>query len=199
MKNRIYILLSLILISCNSGNKEETSIELGRNKESETLPSCNCDSLIKNPNNELLFGGEIFTGFCFSNYPSSEQKYIEKQILDGLVHGKITYFGKTGKILFDESYSYGELLTSTENESRCNCKNLKIKESSDKQKKNYLNESLFTGTCQDFYPNTNQIYLEANYKKGILHGFTIYYNKDGSVLMMQSYEEGTLIKDIIPQ
>jgi antitoxin component YwqK of YwqJK toxin-antitoxin module len=90
-------------------------------------------------------------------------------------------------------------LSNTEIESHCNCKDLKMKASSDKLTKNYLNTILFSGSCEDYYPNSDQIYLEANYKKGLLHGFTIHYTKNGSAILMQKYEEGILIEEIIPQ
>ena len=66
-------------------------------------------------------------------------------------------------------------------------------------KKHYLNNSLYTGKCSDNFPNSDQVYLEANYKDGLLHGYTIYYQKDGKVLMIHNYENGEIIKEITPQ
>tara|TARA_B100000809_G_C15018442_1_gene487551 strand:+ start:250 stop:849 length:600 start_codon:yes stop_codon:yes gene_type:complete len=199
MKYILVLFLFITLISCENSKDTKVSVELGENKEFVNLPSCHCDSLILNETEKLVLLETIFTGTCFLNYPQADQKYIEKQILDGLIHGKISYFDKTGELLFEEVYNKGKLLTNAENKSRCNCMDLIMKDGENNFKKNYLNESLFTGTCEDFFPNTNQLYLESNYKNGLLHGFTVYYQKDGSVLMMQNYKDGVLIEDIIPQ
>lgn len=199
MKYILPLFLFVTFISCETKEDNEVSIELGHNKEIENLPECNCDSLTLNESDQLVLSESIFTGICFLNYPGGDQKYIEKQILDGTIHGKITYFDKSGEVLFDETYNNGKLLNNAENKSRCNCMDLVMKDGENNLMKNYLNESLFTGTCQDFFPNSDQIYLEANYKNGLLDGFTIYYQKDGSVSLMQDFKEGVLIEDIIPQ
>lgn len=199
MKYILPLLVFVTLISCESKPEAEVDIELGHNKEFENLPMCNCDSLVSDEKDKLLLDESIFTGTCFLNYPNGDQKYIEKQILDGTIHGKITYFDKAGEILFEETYNKGKLLTNAENKSRCNCTDLVMKEGENNLKKNYLNESLFTGTCEDFFPNSDQLYLESNYKDGLLDGFTIYYQKDGAVLMMQDFKAGVLIEDIVPQ
>jgi hypothetical protein len=198
MKYIFPLVLLITLISCETEDNE-VSIELGKNKQFTNLPSCNCDSLVLNENKKLELKNSIFTGTCFLNYPIGDQKYIEKQILDGTIHGKITYFDKTGDLLFEEIYNQGKLLTSADNKSHCNCTDLLMKGGENNIKKNYLNKSLFTGTCEGYFPNTNQLYLESNYKNGLLNGFTVYYNKDGSMLMMQNYKDGVLIEDIIPQ
>jgi len=197
----LFITISVfsLLIGCNTLHKEETVIEMGNNKESESIELCNCDDLSENDKKELTLNGQVYTGNCFLDYPQSDQKYIEKQILNGKVHGKITYFDKQGNVLFEETYNNGNLLGDLENKSTCSCAELTIKETDDGVVKNYLNDILYTGGCEDYFPNTNQLYLESNYKDGLLNGFTIYYQKDGSVLMMQEYKDGVLMEDIIPQ
>lgn len=199
MKHFILTLFILTLfIGCDSSHNEETVIEMGNNKESDISASCNCDDLDANSENLLILDSKVFTGTCFLNYPQSDQKYIEKQILNGKVHGKITYFDKLGELLFEETYNNGNLVGDLENNTKCDCSDIVIKESEDFSK-NYLNDILYTGGCEDFYPNSDQLYLESNYKNGLLNGFTIYYQKDGSVLIMQEYKDGVLIEDIVPQ
>jgi len=200
MKYLFFIALTFsFFTACNSSHKEDTVIEMGNNKESESIALCNCDDLIENENKELSLNGQVYTGNCFLDYPQSDQKYLEKQILNGKVHGKIIYFDKQGNVLFEETYNKGNLLGDLDNTSACSCADLIIKETDDGVNKNYLNDILYTGGCEDYFPNTDQLYLESNYKNGLLDGFTIYYQKDGSVLMMQEYKDGVLIEDIIPQ
>ena len=198
MKYILSLFLLLPLISCES-SEDNVSVEMGDNKKFKNLPECNCDSLLIDDRNKLNLSESLFTGTCFLNYPGENQKYIEKQILDGNIHGKITYFDKAGEILIEEIYNNGVLLTDAENKSRCNCTELTMKEGKNNLKKNYLNESLFTGTCEDFFPNSDQLYLESNYKNGQLDGFTVYYQKDGSVLMMQEFKDGVMLEGIVPQ
>ena len=88
MKNLLFNLLLLALLaSCNS-TKDNTIVELGENKEVDMSALCNCDSLLTNNEGLLSLKTEVFSGRCFSNYPNSDQKYIEKEILKGEYHGK---------------------------------------------------------------------------------------------------------------
>lgn len=199
MKNLFLSALTLIFFACNSSSEpQKTEVEMGNNMESDITAICNCDELEENDEKLLQLNGTIYTGNCFLNYPNSDEKYIEKQILNGKVHGKIAYFDKNGGLLFEETYNDGNLVGDLENSSVCDCSDI-VLDKSDGTPKYYLNDILYTGSCEDYYPNSEQLYLESNYKDGQLDGFTIYYQKDGSVLMMQNYKEGVLLEDIIPQ
>jgi len=198
MKKFIFSLITLFfLIACNS-NQTKTEVELGTNNESDISESCYCDSLKKNLENRLELNHKLYSGSCFSNYPNSKQKYIEKQIFEGKYHGKITYYDKNGKKLYSETYNKGESLGDLEHQPNCNCNDIKLKDENG-IKKYYYKDVLYTGKCSDYYPNTNQVYLESNYQNGLLHGFTIYYQKDGKVLMIHDYENGKIIKEINPK
>lgn len=198
MKKTFLNLCIIILIaSCNS-KPDTTTIELGENKEVDMSTLCNCDSLQTNSSGELVLKSEAYTGRCYSNFPNSEQKYIEKEILKGEYHGKVTYFDKSGKLLYSETYNKGTSLGDIENQPDCNCMDIEMKDENG-IKKHYLKSTLYTGKCTDNFPNSDQRYLEANYKDGLLHGYTIYYKKDGKVLMMHNYEEGKIIKEITPK
>lgn len=199
MKTITISLITLLLLSCNmNGNEDTTQIELGENKEVDLSLQCHCDSLIIDTLGILSYHSEIFSGICFSTYPNSDQKYIEKEILKGEYHGKVTYFDKQGKELYSETYNKGEAMGDLENQPGCNCMELEMKDENGANKY-YLNQTIYTGKCTDNFPNSDQVYLESNYKNGLLHGYTIYYTKDGKVLMMHNYENGEIIKEITPQ
>jgi antitoxin component YwqK of YwqJK toxin-antitoxin module len=193
----VNLLLITLVVSCNSNN-DITTIELGENKEVDMSALCNCDSLATNSTGILTLKTEVFSGKCFSNYPNSDQKYIEKEILKGEYHGKVTYFDKQGELLYSETYNKGASLGDVENQPNCNCMDIDRRDENG-VKKHYLNKSLYTGKCSDNFPNSDQVYLEANYKDGLLHGYTIYYQKDGKVLIIHNYENGEIIKEITPQ
>jgi antitoxin component YwqK of YwqJK toxin-antitoxin module len=59
-----------------------------------------------------------------------------------------------------------------------------------------LDDVPFTGRCEKFYENSNQLYMESSYKKGILDGYTIYYNRDGSTILMEKYELGVMTSTV---
>jgi hypothetical protein len=194
MKRIIVFLVSLFIIfnSCTTTQNDE-QIELGENMQSKPMETCNCDSL--ELNGELLsFEGTIFTGLCFLNYPMSDQRYVEKQILDGKIHGNVVYYDKNDNVLFEEMYING---VQDKNEDYCNCSDLVVEQKGE-IKKNYLNGKPFTGKCEDFFLDTEQVYLEANYIGGQLDGFVNYYSKNGNVVMIQKYELGEYVKDIVP-
>jgi len=198
MKNIYITLLTITLFSCTS-NKTETNVEMGDNKEIDlNLIVCNCDSLSINDQKLLTYHDSIFTGTCFSNYPLVEQKYIDKQIVKGKIHGKVRYYDKFGKFLSEEIYNSGDFFENEETNNFCNCNDLNIKKS-DSTSKAYLESNLFTGNCKSYFPNSEQLYLESNYKNGLLDGYTIYYKKDGATLFLQSYKEGKLLKEIFPK
>jgi len=198
MRNIFFSLVTLLTISACNSNSNSIEVELGENKEIDMSALCNCDSLTLSSENLLILNLKTYTGKCFSNYPNTDQKYIEKEILKGEYHGKITYFNKQGKLLYSETYSKGESLGDLDNQPDCNCMDIVMKDENG-IKKHYFKNSLYTGKCTDNFPNSNQAYLESNYKDGLLHGYTIYYMKNGKVSIMHNYENGKIIKEITPK
>ena len=197
MKYFSIVVLFFCFFSCES-NQQKTEVELGDNKEIDIdIVTCNCDSLKLNKNNKLTFNNNVFTGICELNYPETEQKYIDKQIVEGEVLGKVSYYSKLGEFLYAEVYNKGKLKSDGQNIHNCNCSELTIK-TEDGVNKNYLQNNLFTGTCEDFYPNSKQVYIESTYKNGLLDGYTTYFNKNGSTIYMQKYKVGQLLKEIYP-
>ena len=198
MKKIIFnLLLITLLVSCNS-NENTTTSDLGKNQEVDMSALCNCDSLETTVTGLLTLKSKVFSGRCYSNYPNTNQKYIEKEILKGNYHGKVTYFDKHGDLLYSEAYNKGTSFSDLENQPNCNCMDIDRRDENG-VKKHYLKNSLYTGKCSDNFPNSKQAYLEANYKDGLLHGYTIYYQKDGTVLMIDNYDNGKIIKEITPQ
>jgi len=183
-----------MLNSCQTTQKK-TEVELGANKGIEDVQVCHCDSLNMNDRSELMFKGEVFTGVCELYYPNSTNKYVSKQILNGKINGSIFYYDKEGNILVEEEYVNGKKIGEKDQILLVNCKDLSVKEVSN-QKIYYYNEKPFTGTCQDFYPNSNQAYLVSDYKDGKLNGYTTYFNKDGSVLIMNKYKDNELVSEM---
>jgi antitoxin component YwqK of YwqJK toxin-antitoxin module len=59
-----------------------------------------------------------------------------------------------------------------------------------------LDDIPYTGSCEEYYPDMNQLYMRINYRDGILQGYSSYFNKDGSTLLIQKYENGELISAI---
>jgi len=196
-KIAINIFVILLITSCNSDHTT-TQVELGEHKEIDMSAICNCDSLETSPVGILTLKSDTFSGRCYSNYPNTNDKYIEKEILKGEYHGKVTYFNKQGKLLYSETYNKGKSLGDLDNQPNCNCLDIDMRDENG-AKKHYFKNSIYTGKCTDNFPNSDQAYLEANYKDGLLHGYTIYYQKDGTVLMMHNYENGKIIKEITPQ
>lgn len=182
-----------LFFGCDESPTDE-KIELGVNKQSEVMETCNCDSLLSEGDLLKTKSNKVFTGTCYLNYPNSDQRYIEKQILEGKIHGNVTYYDKNDNVLLEEVYVDGQ---QDKNESFCNCADLVKKESGGEQKF-FLNNKPFTGTCEDYFPNSDQVYLQATYKSGNLDGFVNYFSKNGEVIMMQKYENGEFLKDILP-
>ena len=54
----------------------------------------------------------------------------------------------------------------------------------------------FTGTCQSYYPDAEQVYMEAIYENGFLEGRSTFYDQDGKMLYTEVYKQGYLEKTI---
>ena len=143
-----------------------------------------------------LFKEKLYTGICIEYYPGTESKYIEKSILSGYLHGKSSFYDKSGNLLVEEIYENGKKKRSGEvMPLTCDCSEL-IKTtdiSPDGITRYMLDDIPYTGTCEKFYPDSSNIYMEVNYKNGLLEGRSTYYNKDGSKMYTEKYEKGVLI------
>lgn len=55
-------------------------------------------------------------------------------------------------------------------------------------------DKLFTGTAKVYFKNSQQVKISSEYKKGKLHGKTIEYDEEGSVLKKSKYKKGEIVK-----
>jgi antitoxin component YwqK of YwqJK toxin-antitoxin module len=180
------------MLSCQN-NKKDTVVEMGSNKELKMIQSCNCDSLTKNKDGLFILNNKLYTGTCELYYPNSNEKYMTKQLLDGQVNGSIFYYDKNGNIILEEEYVKGKKTGNKDELLMVNCKELIVKENDEGEKIYYLNDRPFSGTCEDYYPQSNQTYIISNYKDGKLNGYTTYFNKDGTTLIMNKYEDNQVV------
>lgn len=181
-------------MSCNN-SKKDTVVEMGANKEVTSVKSCHCDSLTKNNDGLMVLNNQPFTGVCELYYPNSTTKYMTQQLLDGEINGSIFYYDKDGNVILEEEYVKGKKIGEKDEILQVNCKELVPKKNGNEDKIYYYNDKPFTGTCQDFYPNSDQVYLVSSYKNGKLNGYTTYFNKDGSVLIMNKYENNVVVSE----
>jgi antitoxin component YwqK of YwqJK toxin-antitoxin module len=193
---KIFSSLSIILlvVSCEN-DKKETVVELGANKEIENIQSCHCDSLTKNKDGLLILNNRPYTGTCELYYPNSTEKYMVQQLLDGQVNGSIFFYDKNGSIILEEEYVKGKKIGNKNELLMVNCKDLVTKKNDENQKIYYYKDKPFSGTCEDYYPETSQTYMVSNYKDGKLNGYTTYFNKDGSTLIMNKYENNQVVSE----
>ena len=191
------IFISLLLIGCNSEpEKNEESTSDGTVMQSEILDTCFCGDLDIDSNGIHYMMEERYTGMCIDYYPETDLKYIEKSILDGKLHGKSTFYDKTGEVLAQEVYEGGDKKRSGEVDVlNCDCSELeKVVNNSTGGKARYFLDGIpYTGKCQKYYPESAQIYMDISYKDGLLDGTSSYYNRDGSAMYFEKYSLGVLI------
>lgn len=188
----------LFICSCtgDSDESENLTSDTGKVMKSEFLDTCKCAALDVDSLGNHFRDGEKFTGICMDYYPGSTDKYIEKNLLSGRIHGKVTYYSKDGEMLIEEIYENGQKKRSGEVDVlNCPCTELKKEETHIPQVPfRYLLDGIpYTGTCEEFYPESNQLYVSRQYKNGVMDGHTVFYNRDGSTLMIEKYESGLLI------
>ncbi len=198
MKPFLFFLIVTFVYSC-SNTQEEDIVEDGTVLSTAQLDSCDCGDLIIDSSGFYIDSAEgtVFTGVCTDYYPNSTDKYIEKNILEGQLHGNVVYFDRNGKVLMEEVYQEGNRKRSGKVDFLvCDCTELEKVPNPDPQLPNrfFLDEIPYTGKCEQSYPESAQIYLESSYKDGLLDGTSKYYNHDGSVLYMEQYIKGILVK-----
>ncbi|MCG8573973.1 MAG: hypothetical protein MI810_03750 [Flavobacteriales bacterium] len=190
----------IFLISCKGESKsDEKVVDDGNVMSTAKLDSCDCKDLQTDTLGNHFLKDEAFTGICLDYYPGSDEKYIEKNLLEGKLHGKVIYYAKGGDILMEEVYESGNKKRSGEVEDLvCNCDELEKKSHPDPllPVRFMLDEIPFSGKCEQFYPESDQLYLEAQYNDGLLDGYSIYYDREGTTLYMEEYSKGTLLKTV---
>lgn len=194
-----FIFITICISACEPAGEQKTD-DGTLNAETAALDTCGCSELISDSTTQIYtLNGSPYTGICISYYPGSTDKYIEENFFDGKLHGKVTYYDRTGEILLEELYDNGTQKRSGNNESLvCKCTELEFTKTTDPQYPSVaqLDEIPFTGKCEEKYPDSEQPSMESNYKNGILHGYTIYYNRDGSTILIEHYDMGELVSAV---
>lgn len=196
MKKIVYLsLLLLFVISCSEEKKKLDLVEQGSTLSAQSKDTCLCNELeIDSLTQTFLKNNEPFTGVCIHNYPHTAQKYMIKNILEGKLHGKTSYFDQQGELLVEEVYENGTKKRSGANAPiDCECSELKHNNTTNLW---YLDNIPFTGRCFEKYPDSDKTYLEVPYVNGMKEGFTVFYDRFGATMYMEKYEKGNLVKTI---
>lgn len=191
------VLFLVVLVSC-SGRRNKEIVDDGNILSVSEQDTCECDNLKTDSLGIFLKDDLPYTGVCYSNYPDMDVKYIEKELLEGKLHGKVVYYSKNGEVILEEVYEYGAQKRAGDFDAlECECTELKLTNNEQTGiTRYYLDDIPFTGKCTKYYPESEQVYIEANYKNGYLNGHTIYYAKDGSTLYFEVYESGVLVNTV---
>lgn len=194
MKFLVLPILSVLLFSCGEKVELSESTDNGTINAADQELSCFCDELSSNSDDLKLYNDTLFTGVCTSNYPDTEDKYVEKHYLAGQLHGKVKYYDKEGEIIAEEEYAQGvNTISATESFVPCNCSELRLEKGQNGMpNKKYKGTTLYSGICYQYYPDTEDVYMELSYQDGILHGYCKYYDKEGNQLYMEEYNKGDL-------
>lgn len=195
---RVTLLSGLIylLIGCGADSANEASSE-NSNQAINSGDTCDCQELIIDSLGTHWLNEKEYTGVCLSYYDQSDLVYLEKNILQGKLHGAVNYYDKNGEILLTEFYENGSQKRSAGSDGSqvCNCNSLEIQKVQGMSV--YKLEGVpFTGKCEKYYESMSQISMESSYENGLLNGYTIYYQRDGSTILMEKYEMGELVSTI---
>lgn len=199
MKSFLFIILGLVLfVQCNNSKADTDLIQEGIMMNSPAQDTCSCEDLILDSLGVFKKSDSLFTGVCILNYPNTDLNYVVKGILNGTLHGTVTYYDKAGNVLVEEIYEEGRKKRTGDGAPLvCDCAELELVSSPGETiKRSFLDDIPFSGKCQKKYMDTEQIYMEVQYKSGLLDGFTIFYDKFGDTMYMEKYENGELIKII---
>ncbi len=195
----IVIVCLPFLVACGEKNKGDIDlIEKGVVLTSNVADTCFCNVLVTNADGDLYQDDLLFTGVCILNYPNSDEKYIVKNILSGKLHGSVLYYDKMGNVLVEEIYQDGNRKRSGNSAPlSCDCSELEHNDIPESNSKLVLLDGIpYTGKCYEKYPNSDQASVEIGYTKGVLNGFSIFYDRQGNTMYMEKYEAGELIKVI---
>ncbi len=199
MKYLILFSISLFLFYSCGSEQEENLVEEGDVLITNFVDTCDCATLSIDSLGTYFEEETAYTGVCIGYYPESNSKYVEKNLLEGLLHGNVTYFDKSGEVLIEEIYENGKPKRSGKAEVlECECSELNQKKASDPRYpvKFSLDDIPFTGKCKSYYPETEIIYMESNYLNGYLEGYTTFYNRDSSKMYMEYYRNGIIEKTV---
>lgn len=189
--------LPFLLLACG-GEADEKTLQGSENISAQTLAdTCDCNELQVDSTGKHLLEGSPFTGTCVSYYEGAATKYLEKNMLNGMLHGKVEYFDKNGESLLQEFYENGTQKRSGNAETglTCDCSELEI-QTVQNVSVYKLDDVPFTGKCEKRYENSTQLYMESSYKNGLLDGYTVYYDRNGATILMEKYEAGILANSI---
>lgn len=188
----ILCLMSFLLFSCSDGQREDI-VEPGEVLSTDLPDTCSCDELTQDSLGFYYSSDGLYSGVCISNYPNTDLRYIEKNILEGKLHGKVTYYDKAGKVLMEEIYESGKSKRSGDN-LECQCSELiEMKQADVRLPSRYsLDDIPFSGKCKTYFGDSVTVAMEASYENGYLHGYTTYYGKSGEKLYMEKYYQGVL-------
>lgn len=192
------ILSVLCFFACSSSEDEVDLIEAGSIMATNATDTCFCEVLVEDSLGNLSLDSTLFTGVCIYNYPGTKEKYMVKSLLNGKLHGLVSYYDQQGQILLEEMYENGQKKRTGDGAPQtCNCSELKqITSPGEPLSRSFLDDIPFTGKCIEKYVNSDQTYMEVSYNKGLLEGFTTFYDQTGNTLYIEKYENGQLVKVI---
>lgn len=202
MKYSAMILLILTLFSC--GQKEDKPVqkekkELGDFKKSKDLPKCDCADLKTDSIQDIKnLEGKPFTGICMSYYPDDSTKVMEEvQYLDGKIHGYYRIYSKEKVILTEDQYVNGKK-QALERDFICDCDELEVEELGSDGIRTFLLKGVkFTGVCEKFSKDGKIKILDMQFKEGLRHGNSLYYDQYGEPITADVYREGKFVKTIV--
>lgn len=190
------LLSGLFLMAC--GNDSDPAPLTGSPVSSSTIAdTCNCTEVITDSLGIHLKDGKPFTGTCESYYDDNGKRYLEQNMLEGKLHGKVSYYDREGNLILGEYYENGRQIRSGQTEIglSCDCSEL-LSQTVQSMQVYKLDGIPFTGKCTKKYPESSQVYMESNYKNGLLNGYTIYYDREGETILMEKYENGEQVSSI---
>lgn len=198
MKFLSIIILLTALIACNTEKNPDTQsinkrLLSGDFEMYDHLETCHCDSLTIDSLNTYYENDSLYTGQCFLTYPNSTEVYEIKQLFRGQLHGNRIILSPKGDTLNQNVYNFGKLIRRSVGEKEvCHCDSLKEVKNPNGDKVMHYFDAPYHGTCQRYFPapDTNKIYLEVPYESGKIDGDMIIYNRQGDVILKESYSEG---------
>ena len=201
MNKFFYLLIVVLIFSCQSSDKEAAAMEqlvLGEFDAYKQMPHIPCDSLSENNLGLYTYQDSLFTGVCFTNYPNQEELKLEqRQIFQGKLHGNRVMFSPKGDTLTLNLYNHGRVVRTFRGTTEIvNCDSLELKEDRNNRLVKFHFGEPFTGRCQKYYSGDDslQLYIKEEYYRGLKDGEAVVYDKDGSVILKELYELGEKIQ-----
>lgn len=196
--HRIFVLCTILFFACQQkpGWKEiESRIKKDDFSVYQYLPNCSCDELTDR-NGKRFRQDSLYTGRCYLTYPNSDKKYEKRQLYKGELYGNRIILSLKGDTIGRSIYKAGkEVRSSVGDQERCACGKLEKRNNDGEKQIAYLHNERFTGVCERYFPAPYDtvVYIEIPYKKGIIHGESLIYNKKGEVVLKERYANGKVI------